>query len=207
MDVPIKRIAVVQGAPGAVIQDLFGALAERWSPALRVAGIVAESHDLADRRCSAGYLRRVAGRERFSIFEDLGPGSTACHLDEEGAAIAAEAARRDIAAGCDVVLLSKFGKLEATGKGLWRAFTATNEAHVPLLTSVSPAVTKAWQNFAGAGFIVLPADEIAVDTWLDTVRGRVESCWRCLSPASGAPVQGASRSSVRRRCCRRRRYR
>lgn len=50
------------------------------------------------------------------MFKDPGPGSMAYHLDENGVARAAEAVRRDLAAGCDLVLLSKFGKLEAAAK-------------------------------------------------------------------------------------------
>jgi hypothetical protein len=169
MDGSIERIAVVEGAPGPVIQELFGALAERWSAALRVAGLVAEGHGLADRKCTAGYLRRIGGQERFSIFEDLGPGSTACHVDAGGAATAAQAVLQDIAAGCDVVLLSKFGKLEAAGKGLWNAFTATTEARIPLLTSVSPTVAKAWENFTGRRFETLAADHTVIDAWLGKV--------------------------------------
>lgn len=175
MGTAIERIAMIQGASGAEIQDLLSALAGRWSPALRVAGVIAESHGLADRTCSAGYLRRIAGGERFSIFEDVGPGSTVCHLDEDGAGRAAEAVRQDIAAGCDVVMLSKFGRLEAAGKGLWGAFTAAAEAGVPILTSVSPSVTTAWETFAGTGVAVLPADAGKIDAWLSSVRthGRV----------------------------------
>ncbi|HET6605774.1 MAG TPA: DUF2478 domain-containing protein [Rhodopila sp.] len=174
MDAAIERIAMVQGAPGAEIQDLFSALAGRWAPTLRVAGVVAESHGLADRTCSAGYLRRISGGQRFSIFEDLGPDSTECHLDEDGAGSAAEAVRRDIAAGCDVVVLSKFGKLEAAGKGLWGAFTSAAEAGVPILTSVSPSVRAAWENFAGTGVVALPADGGAIDRWLKSVRAHTE---------------------------------
>jgi hypothetical protein len=51
---------------------------------------------------------------------------------------AAGAVRRDIAAGCELVVLSKFGKLEAAGEGLAPAFKAALDARLPLLTSVSP---------------------------------------------------------------------
>jgi hypothetical protein len=178
MNVPIERIAVIRGAPGDVIQDLFHALVARRSPVLRVAGVIAEGHGLPNRRCSAGYLRRIANGERFAIFEDLGPGSVACHLDQSGerASAAAQAVRQDIAMGCDLVVLSKFGKLEAANKGLWSAFTAAIEAHIPLLTSVSPAVTKAWETFAGTGFIILPADNAAVDAWVNAVQPSARSC-------------------------------
>jgi hypothetical protein len=46
------------------------------------------------------------------------------------------------------VLLSKFGKLEGNGKGLFDAFKAMIAARIPLLTSVSPSVD-AQLRFAG----------------------------------------------------------
>lgn len=160
---------MVLGTSGAAVQDLFATLADRWSPALRVAGVIAEGHGLADRVCRAGYLRRICSEERFAIFDDRAPRSEACHIEERGVEAAAKAVLRDMEAGCDLVLLSKFGKLEAAGKGLWSAFSVAAEARIPILTSVSPTVAKAWETFAGTGFTVLPADPVAIDAWVVAV--------------------------------------
>jgi hypothetical protein len=117
MESAIERIAVIQGAPGNVIEELIAAFITRWSVALRIAGVVAENHGLPDRSCAAGYLTSIASGKRYSIFADKGPDIVECHLDGRGAAAAAEAARDDIATGCDVVVLNKFGKLESMGGG------------------------------------------------------------------------------------------
>ena len=89
MDMVVKAIAMVRGSVGKEVQDVFRQLVERWQPSARLVGLIAESHGLADRACSAGFLRNIANGERFSIFQDLGPGSTACHLDGLGALAAA----------------------------------------------------------------------------------------------------------------------
>lgn len=160
-----EMIAVVRGSSSAEVQDVFRALVKRWRPSVRLAGLIAEHHGLADRACSAGFLRNIASGERFSIFQDLGPGSTECHLDGMGALAAAQAVQREIAAGCDLVLLSKFGKLEAGGNGLFGAFRAALDAHVPLLTSVSGALEAPWKRLVGQPFAVLPADPDRIDAW------------------------------------------
>jgi hypothetical protein len=165
MDSLEQSIAVVRGASGAQVQDVFRAVAARWRHSVRLAGLVAEDHGLADRACSAGFLRNVASEERFSIFQDLGPGSTTCHLDGAGALTAADAVRRDIDAGCDLVLLSKFGKLEAAGRGLFAAFQAALDAHVPLLTTVSAACDEPWKRLVGQSYAILPADPDQIDAW------------------------------------------
>ncbi len=170
MVVLAAKVAMVRGTSGTQVQEVFRSLAGRWRPSVRLAGLIAEDHGLADRACSAGFLRNVTTGERFSIFHDLGPGSSACHLDGMGALAAAEAVQRDIAAGCDLVLLSKFGKLEAGGKGLFNAFNAALDAGIPLLTSVSPAQEEAWKALAGPAYIILPADLDEIGTWWQTVK-------------------------------------
>jgi hypothetical protein len=172
---PLRNIAVVQGAPGALVQDLFRQLAERWRPSVRLAGVIAEDHGLPDRACSAGYLRSLASGERFSIFQDLGSGSKTCHLAGDGALAAAAAVRRDIAAGCDLVMLSKFGKLEADGGGLRDAFGAALDAGVPVLTSVSAAYVTAWGAFATPLFTVVAADADRLEAWREGLHPSVRA--------------------------------
>lgn len=170
MDTAVKMIAVVQGSSGATVQEVFRTLVHRWRPRARLAGVVAESHGLADRACSAGFLRNISTGEQFSIFQDLGPGSTAFQLDAASMLPANAAVQRDIAAGCDLVLLSKFGQLEAANSGLMDAFRAAIEAHVPVLTSVSRACEAAWAKFADPLFMTLPANTDQIEAWWQAVR-------------------------------------
>lgn len=166
----VKRIAVVQGSPSVVVQEIFRDLITRWRPPLRIAGVIAESHGLPDRKCTAGYLRSIVSGARYAIFQDLGPGADACQLGADGAAAASVAVEKDIAAGCDIVLLSKFGKLEAARKGLADAFLAAIAAEKPILTSVSPAFEQAFSEFASPLFVTLSADPNHVEAWWQSIR-------------------------------------
>jgi Protein of unknown function (DUF2478) len=173
MEEATKIIAVVRGASNVEIQAIFRALADKWRPDVRLAGLVAENHGLANRHCQAGYLRNLTTGARFSIFHDLGPGVAMCHLDGVGAVAAAATVQSDIAAGCDLVLLNKFGKLEIAGDGLASTFRAAIAAGLPLLTSVSPAHDEAWRRFVDQEFAVLPADPIAIDLWRQAVQTKI----------------------------------
>jgi hypothetical protein len=168
----VRKIAVIQGAPSPLVQDLFRMFVARWQRSARIAGVIAEDHGLADRACTAGFLRSLGSDEVFRIFQDLGAGSTACHLDGAGVLAAAGAAQREIARGCDLVLLSKFGKLEAEGRGLRDAFGAAIESGVPVLTSVSTNLFAAWEKFADPLFVVLPADLNRIEEWWHGVQPR-----------------------------------
>lgn len=165
-----SRIGVVAGAPGAAVQDLFRHVAQGWQPAVRLAGLLAEDHGRAELRCSAGYMRSLADGRRFTMFQELGAGACGCHLDGGGVAQAAEAVRADVARGCDLVILSKFGKLEAAGSGLRDAFAAAIEAGVPVLTAVSPAWRDDWHRFATPFYEILPADAARLEAWWQDVR-------------------------------------
>src|SRR5215469_11830265 len=169
-------IAVVRGASNVEVQVIFRALADKWRPDLRLAGLVAEDHGLADRHCQAGYLRNLMTGARFSIFHDLDPAGAMCHLDGTGAVAAAAGVQSDIAAGCDLVLLNKFGKLEVAGGGLASAFRAVIGAGLPLLTSVSPAHDEAWRRFVDHEYAVLPADPATIDLWRHAVERNTRRC-------------------------------
>ena len=170
MDDRVSRIAVVQGASSAVVQELFRSFAERWRPTVRLAGVLAEDHGLPDRACTAGYLCSLVDGARYAIFQDLGSGAKGCHLSGDGAIEAAAAVCRDIAAGCDLVMLSKFGTLESKGGGLRDAFVAAMDAGVPVLTAVSPAYMAKWEAFATPLFTVLPPNAERIDAWWQSVR-------------------------------------
>ena len=66
MDDPAKTIAVVRGQSTADVEQTFRTLVDRWQPTVRLAGLIAESHGLADRACNAGFLRNIATAERRS---------------------------------------------------------------------------------------------------------------------------------------------
>jgi hypothetical protein len=83
---------------------------------------------------------------------------------------------QDIAAGCDLVVLSKFGKLEAeNGSGLLAAFVAALESGVPVLTAVSPHRLAQWDAFAAPYYETIGPSLDAIAAW-----------WSAQSPAAAS---------------------
>lgn len=169
-----KTIAVVRGSEGIAPHVLLRQFVERWRSSTRIAGVLEEGHGLPDRSCGAGVLRSIATGARYPLFQELGPKSISCNLDGTGAAAASESICREIAAGCDLVVLSKFAKLESQRSGLLSAYRAAIEARIPVLTSVSSRFDEAWEKFAAPLYVDLPADEMALDSW-----------WRAQRASSG----------------------
>jgi hypothetical protein len=152
-----------------VIQALLRNFVASVRPMVRVAGVLEEDPSTVDPAAGEAWLCSLSDARRYPIFQDLGPGSTACSLDADGVVTACEAVRRDIAAGCDLVVLSKFGKLEASRSGLAEAFAAAVAVRAPILTSVAPKFDAEWAAFAAPLFVILPPEEAAIRRWWNGV--------------------------------------
>lgn len=162
MDGGMTKIAVVQGASSADIQQLFRAFTGEWRESVRIAGIVEDAG--GDGPCNGGRLLGLADGARYSIFHDVM--SDGCNVSPDRALSAGQAIAQHIAAGCDLVIISKFGRLEAEQKGgLLPAFIAAAEANVPILTSVSPKFEPVWAAFTENAHVTLPPDREAIEQW------------------------------------------
>lgn len=164
LSVPI--IAAVQGGESDAIQALLASLAESWrARGLAVAGVVEERAPEGEIARETTVLRDLNSGALFPLKQDLGPGSTSCSLDVQGLAAASFSVETAIEAGCDCVILSKFGKMEAQGGGLLGAFYAAIAAGRPVVTSVSPSLSNAWSEFAESLFTFVEPDRGAIENW------------------------------------------
>jgi len=165
-DCGAPRIAALRGAPSAAMQPLLEKFAERRARAgLRVAGVIEDSDCTHDGACKHFRVRDLLSGETISISQDLGRGSTACNLDPAALVRACGRIETAISEGADLVVLSKFGKLEAARSGLADAFRAAIEADLPILTVVSPAAAEEWELFAAPLFQFLDASLEALEGW------------------------------------------
>jgi hypothetical protein len=95
----------------------------------------------------------------------MGSLSKSCRADPQGFARATVVMRRALAEKPDLVVLNRFGRLEAEGGGMSAELLDLMAEGVPVLTAVAPAYRGAWADFSG-GAAVLPADEATVRRWL-----------------------------------------
>lgn len=158
-------IAAIVGAESAFIQKLLAEAVADWrADGLSICGLVEEAHSLTGRSCSAGLLRNIETGNRFAMYLKEPPAHTSCHLDELGVVGACDSVTGRIA-GSDLVVLSKFGKVEAVGSGLFEAFEAAIRLGRPVLTSVAPKHHYAWNRFAPDATFIRP-ERAALEEWL-----------------------------------------
>lgn len=137
MAVSASRIAIVEGSDSVAIQSLLAVAVAGWrASGTRVVGVLGESHGLPGRVCGAGILRDIVSGKPYPIYLDNVPSNTSCHLDAEGVEAACSEMMDQISTS-DLVVLNKFGKLEAKRKGLSDAFAAAVAADKPLISTIS----------------------------------------------------------------------
>jgi hypothetical protein len=138
-----RPIAVIQGAATPVVQALMRQFIARLDPGVRVVGVVEAPLEGDDDGCSAGELKSLGDGRRFGLQQEL---------------------------GANLVVLSKFGKVEAERSGLAPALARAMELGAPVLTSVAPKFNEAWDRFAAPYYKILPPDLAAIEAWWDGAR-------------------------------------
>lgn len=160
------RIGALLGEDGAGKQRLLADfVARRRRDGFKIAGVIETAIKAESDGCGALDLIDLATGARIPITQNLGSGSIACNLDPSGLACACAAALSAIRSGADLVVLSKFGKLEASGGGLCDAFGAALLADIPVLTTVRPVMRDAWREFSGDFAEDLDFDAQALESW------------------------------------------
>jgi uncharacterized protein DUF2478 len=141
----------------------------RQSRGARVVGLIEEHTEGLRKACGGSMLKDLVSGSAHRLYQDLGPQSTACCLDAAGVAEACQAILGDIPSA-DLVILSKFGKLEAEHAGLIDAFICAAEHHRPILTSVAPQFAQSYLAFVGPLGMLVTADDTMLEMWTDEMQ-------------------------------------
>ena len=156
------RIGYLQGGTRIEIQSALWAFA---------AGLISAGHRLAGMVERPAELKReslladVASSTALCIFQDLGPNAQSCTLDATALTLAAGLAEAAVTADTDLLILSKFGKLESEGGGFRQAIAKAQLLGVPVVTSVNPIFDEAWHHFTGGLADRLPIGEAELRNW------------------------------------------
>lgn len=158
---------------------LLSRIAERASAAgIVLAGTVRPADPSAPGRCHI-VLGLLPDGERRDIGLDLGPGATACRLDA-GALEEAALVVRDRLPAARGLIVNKFGKQEAAGRGLVGAIADARDRGLPVLVGVPPAWRAAFLAFVDGAAAEMAADEQRILDWLSAACATPAAC-----PAGG----------------------
>lgn len=151
-----------KGATDACLAQAVAILTARGLP---LAGTVQTNPERLGRAVCDMDVRVLPDGPVLRISQDLGAGARGCRLDggalEE--AVAAVSQRLD---GAAALVVNKFGKQEATGRGLVPVIAEAVGRGLPVLVGVNGLNLPAFLEFAAGLAEPLPADPAAIAAWV-----------------------------------------
>lgn len=133
---------------------------------LRVAGAVQINSTRPDcHRCDMD-VEVLPDGPVIRISQSLGPGARGCRLDAQGLETAVAEVARRLTATTDLLIVNKFGKHEAEGRGFRDLIAEALALGVPVLVGVNGLNRAAFLAFAGGLDEELPPDADALAGWI-----------------------------------------
>lgn len=144
---PILAIAYSDGlAADQLISDLGYKVRDAG---IAVAGIVQHNQFIRDRTKCDMEVEELASGMVLKISEDRGKEARGCRLDRGALSEAAALLSASIENGPELVILNKFGKTEAEGRGLRGTLADAVQLGVPIIVGVPYRNIEQWRVFAG----------------------------------------------------------
>jgi molybdate transport system ATP-binding protein len=138
----------------------------------RIGGIVQRNtRDHDGKQAGMQVVDLMTGRE-IVISQALGAGSAACKLDASGLAEATRVVRAAIEDEVSLIIVNKFSKQEAAGRGFRSEIADAIAAGRALLTAVPETCIDAWKDFTGDRGTTLLCARRIVDAWWEEVSTR-----------------------------------
>lgn len=165
-------LATTRGASDLLMADIAARLgAEGWP----LAGAVQVNREVAAGRPCVMDLHVLTGDAVVRISQDLGALSKGCRLDpqglEEAVALVEGALGQTGARRPRLVIVNKFGKQEAEGRGFRPLIGRALADGIPVLTAVNDNCLAGFLAFAGGMGTALPAEAGAVIDWCRVAAG------------------------------------
>lgn len=165
----LRAAALLDDGSGRAAMVLAGFAAQQRAQGLRVRGLLmtrpGTQADEAATCNTAMVLVDLEHGDEYLVSQALGTLSTSCRADPAGFARASVALRRALDEAPDLLVVNRFGMLEAEGGGFRDEFLEILSRDVPLLTVVHQRHLPAWEHFTG-GAAILPAHLQALHDWL-----------------------------------------
>jgi len=100
------------------------------------------------------------------ISQDLGTSSKGCRLDSGALETAVANVAAELARGADVLIVNKFGKHEAEGRGFREVIAEALARKIPVLVGLNGLNRSAFEAFTEGLGKELPPDAMALNNWL-----------------------------------------
>lgn len=154
-------------AADRMLSDLGYVLRDRR---VGVKGLVQRNTFKRDRTKCDMELEELGSGMTFQLSEDRGKHAGGCRLDREAIVSAAALIGPSLNGDCELLIINKFGRSEAEGRGLREVVAEAVERKIATIVGVPRRNLEVWERFADSLFDQCRIDEPAV--LLSWVEGR-----------------------------------
>lgn len=164
-------------APGRGDTDLilFKLAGELASRGLRCCGTVQINSERADARPCDMDVQVLPDGPVLRISQDLGQSARGCRLDTTALETAVGLVSAQLSSGADALIVNKFGKHEAEGRGLRGVIAEALSMGVPVIVGVNALNLSAFESFADGAAICLPPDASVLEKWMTECTANAEA--------------------------------
>lgn len=120
--------------------------------------------------CADMDLTTFGSNRTFRISQPLGNGSRGCRLHPGALAECSAFLEQELEQGADLLILNRFGRGEAEGRGFRDLMVRAIALDVPVLTAVRPTYAAEWAEFGADAACDLPMDLDAILHWFASVQ-------------------------------------
>ena len=144
---PICALVYEEGAQAQLI--LLALIKALRATGTHLAGTLQHDRERPGRRHCDMELEDLASGHITRISEDRGEAASGCRLDRDAFARVDASIQASLDAGCDLLIINKFGKTEVEGQGLRNAIAQALLAGFPVLVGVPSRNLDDWHRFVG----------------------------------------------------------
>jgi len=99
--------------------------------------------------CREMHLVDLSSGTLTRISENLGSGARGCHLNWAALSEVAQSIEAALSFAPDILIVNRFGRAEAEGKGMRTAIEKALNLGIPVIVGVRPEYVEVWQDFHG----------------------------------------------------------
>ncbi|MCV6586450.1 MAG: DUF2478 domain-containing protein [Marinibacterium sp.] len=160
------RIAYTMMAGKGDMDQLLAGLADHvQAQGARVCGVVQINTECGDGPCDMD-VRILPEGPMVRISQTLGPGSRGCRLDPAALEQAAGLVEAALSDAPDLLIINKFGKHEADGRGFRSAIADALGRGIPVLVGLNGMNRDAFDTFTGGQAVALDPTVEALQAWV-----------------------------------------
>jgi len=155
-----------RGDTDLVLERLAADLSARG---LRCCGTVQINSERADAGPCDMDVRVLPDGPVLRISQDLGSQARGCRLDPAALETAVGLVKVSLFSGADLLIVNKFGKHEAEGRGFRDVIAEALAMEFPVLVGLNTLNRPAFESFAEGLALRLPSDPAALMAWVNEV--------------------------------------